>query len=107
MESNIEIVIKSDGKEVEMQCNGKGTSKEKAMDAMQKAYLVLVVSLLKKELTHDEKIEGAAVFGMMMAEELLDVMEGKSCKVHTQTFKGKEAAFMAELMKRQGEVQDL
>ena len=106
MESNIEIVIRSDGKKVMMQCHGKGTSKEKAMDAMQKAYLALVVSLLKKELTHDEKIEGAAAdFGKMMAEELLDVMEGKSCKVHTQTFKGKDAAFMAELMKRQGEVQ--
>lgn len=105
MESNIEIVIKSDGKRVVMQCHGKGTSKEKVMDAMQKAYLALVVSLLKKELTDKEKIECAADFGEMMAEELLDVMEGKSCKVHTQTFKGKDAAFMAELMKRQGEVQ--
>ena len=105
MESNIEIVIKSDGKEVEMQCHGKGTSKEKAMDVMQKAYLALVVSLLKKELTHDEKIEGAAVFGMMMAEELLDVMEGKSCEVHTTEAIGKDAAFLHELMKRQGEVQ--
>ena len=107
MESNIEIVIKSDGKKVMMQCHGKNTSKEKALDAMQKAYLALVVSLLKKELTDKEKIECAADFGKMMAEELLDVMEGKSCKVHTQTFKGKDAAFMAELMKRQGEVQDL
>ena len=97
-------MIKSDGKKVLMQCHGKDTSKEKALDAMQKAYLALEVSLLKKELTHDEKIECAAVFGMMMAEELLDVMEGRSCEVHTQTFKGKEAAFMAELMKRQGEV---
>lgn len=106
MESNIEIVIKSDGKKVMMQCHGKNTSKEKALDAMQKAYLVaLVVSLLKKELTDKEKIECAADFGEMMAEELLDVMEGTSCKVHTQTFKGKDAAFMAELMKRQGEVQ--
>lgn len=86
MESNIEIVIKSDGKKVMMQCHGKGTSKEKTMYAMQEAYLALVVSLLKKE--------------------LLDVMEGRSCEVHTQTFKGKDAAFMAELMKRQGEVQD-
>ena len=105
MESNIEIVIKSDGKKVMMQCHGKGTSKEKAMDAMQKVYLAFVVDLLKKELTDKEKIECAADFGEMMAEELLDVMEGKSCKVHTQTFKGKDAAFMAELMKRQGEVQ--
>ena len=57
MESNIEIVIKSDGKKVMMQCHGKNTSKEKALDAMQKAYLALVVSLLKKELTDKEKIE--------------------------------------------------
>lgn len=105
MENNIEIVIKSDGKRVAMQCHGKGTSKDKALDTMQKVYLAFVVDLLKKELTHDEKIECAAAFGMMMAEELLDVMEGKSCKVNTQTFKGKDAAFMAELMKRQGEVQ--
>ena len=41
-----------------------------------------------------------------MAEDLLDVMEGRSCEVHTQTFKGKDAAFLHELMKRQGEVQD-
>ena len=105
MESNIEIVIKSDGKKVMTQCHGKGTSKEKATDAMQKAYLALVVSMLKKGLTDKEKIECAADFGEMIAEELLDVMEGRSCEVHTQTFKGKEAAFMAELMKRQGEVQ--
>lgn len=105
MENNIEIVIKSDGKKVLMQCHGKGTSKDKALDTMQKVYLAFVVDLLKKELTHDEKIECAAAFGMMMAEELLDVMEGRSCEVHTQTFKGKEAELMAELMKRQGEVQ--
>lgn len=107
MENNIEIVIRSDGKKVLMQCHGKNTSQEKAMDAMQKVYLAFVVRLLKKGLTDKEKIECDANFGKMMAEELLDVMEGKSCKVHTQTFKGKDAAFMAELMKRQGEVQDL
>ena len=106
MENNIEIVIRSDGKKVLMQCHGKNTSQEKAMDAMQKVYLAFVVRLLKKGLTDKEKIECAANFGEMMAEELLDVMEGRSCKVHTQTFKGKEAAFMAEMMKRQGEVQD-
>lgn len=105
MENNIEIIIKSDGKRVVMQCHGKGTSNEKTLDAMHQAYLALVVSLLKKELTDKEKIECAAAFGMMMAEELLDVMEGRSCEVNTQTFKGKEAALMAELMKRQGEVQ--
>ena len=56
-------------------------------------------------MTDKEKIECAADFGKLMELELLDVMEGRSCKVHTQTFKGKDAAFMAELMKRQGEVQ--
>ena len=105
MESNIEIVIRSDGKKVMMQCNGKNTSKEKALDAMQKVYLAFVVGLLKKGMTDKEKIECAADFGKLMELELLDVMEGRSCKVHTQTFKGKDAAFMAELMKRQGEVQ--
>ena len=105
MENNIEIVIRSDGKKVLMQCHGKDTSKEKALDAMQKAYLALVVSLLKKELPYDEKIECAAAFGMMMAEELLDVMEGRSCEVHTTEALGKDAAFLHELMKRQGEVQ--
>ena len=64
-----------------------------------------MVDLLKKGLTDKEKIECAANFGKMMAEELLDVMEGRSCEVHTQTFKGKEEAIMAELMKRQWEVQ--
>lgn len=105
MENNIEIVIRSDGKKVLMQCHGKNTSKKKAMDAMQKAYLALVVSLMKKELTDKEKIECAADFGEMIAEELLDVMEGRSCKVHTTEALGKEEALMAELMKRQGEVQ--
>ena len=105
MENNIEIVIRSDGKKVLMQCHGKDTSKEKAMNAMQKVYLAFVVDLLKKGLTDKEKIECAANFGKMMAEELLDVMEGRSCEVHTQTFKGKEEAIMAELMKRQWEVQ--
>ena len=105
MENNIEIVIRSDGKKVLMQCHGKDTSKEKAMNAMQKVYLAFVVGLLKKGMTDKEKIECAADFGKLMELELLDVMEGRSCKVHTQTFKGKDAAFMAELMKRQGEVQ--
>lgn len=104
MENNIEIVIKSDGKRVVMQCHGKNTSQEKAMDAMQKVYLAFVVRLLKKGLTDKEKIECAADFGKMMAEELLDVMEGRSCKVHTTEVRGKDAAFLHELMKRQGEV---
>ena len=51
MENNIEIVIKSDGKRVVMQCHGNGTSKDKALDTMQKVYLAFVVDLLKKELT--------------------------------------------------------
>lgn len=106
MESNIEIVIKSDGKKVLMQCHGKDTSKEKAMDAVQKVYLAFMVSLLKKGLTDKEKIECAADFGKMMAEELLDVMEGRNCKVCTTEARGKDAAFLHELMKRQGEVQD-
>lgn len=105
MENNIEIVIKSDGKKVLMQCNGKNTSQEKAMDAMQKGYLAFVVRLLKKGMTDKEKIECAADFGKMMAEELLDVMEGRSCKVYTTEALGKDAAFLHELMKRQGEVQ--
>ena len=105
MESNIEIVIKSNGKKVMMQCPGKGTSKEKALYVMQKAYLALVAEILKKGLTEKERAECAADFGKLMELELLDVMEGRGCKVRTQTFKGKDAAFMAELMKRQGEVQ--
>lgn len=107
MESNIEIVIKSDGKKVMMQCHGKNTSKEKTLNAVQKAYLDLVMNLLKEDMTEKERAECAADFGKLMELELLDVMEGRSCEVHTQTFKGKEAAFMAELMKRQGEVQGL
>lgn len=106
MENNIEIVSKSDGKKVLMQCHGKNTTAEKALDAMQKAHLAYVVNLLRKGLTKKERAECAAAFGKMMELELLDVMEGRSCEVHTQTFKGKEAAFMAEMMKRQGEVQD-
>lgn len=105
MENNIEIVIKSDGKKVLMQCHGKNTTAEKALDVMQKAHLAYVVRLLKKDMTDKEKIECAADFGKMMAEELLDVMEGRSCKVHTTEALGKDAAFLHELMKRQGEVQ--
>lgn len=106
MENNIEIVIKSDGKKVLMQCHGKNTSKEKALDSVQKAYLAFVVNLLKKGLTDKEKTECADVFGKMMKEELLDMMEGRSGKVHTTEVRGKDAAFLHELMKRQGEVQD-
>lgn len=105
MENNIEIVIKSDGKKVLMQCHGKNTSQEKALDAMQKAYLAFVMNLLKKGLTEKERAECAADFGKMMELELLDAMEGRSCKVHTTEARGKNAAFLHELMKRQGEVQ--
>ena len=103
METNIEIVIKSDSKKVMMQYHGKKTSEEEALYVVQKAYLALVISLLKESMTEEERKECAAEFGTMMAEELLDMMEGRGCAVCTQTFKGKEAAFMAELMKRQGE----
>ena len=105
MESNIEIVIKKDGKKVTMQCHGKRTSKEEVLYVIHKAHLALVISLLKEGMTEEERKECAAKFGMMMAENLLDMMEGRGCAVRTQTFKGKEAAFMAELMKRQGKVQ--
>ena len=64
------------------------------------------MNLLKKGLTEKERAECAAAFGKMMELELLDAMEGRSCKVHTMEALGKEAAFMAEMMKRQGEVQD-
>lgn len=106
MESNIEIVIKSDGKKVVMQCHGKNTTAEKALDAMQKAHLAYVVNLLRKGLTEKERAECADVFGKMMKEELLDMMEGRSGKVHMTEARGKDAAFLHELMKRQGEVQD-
>ena len=105
MENNIEIVIRSDGKKVLMQCHGKNISKEKALDAMQKAYLAFVMNLPKKGLTEKERAECAADFGKMIELELLDVMEGRSCKVHTTEALGKDAAFLHELMKRQGEVQ--
>lgn len=99
MESNIEIVIKSDGKKVMMQCHGKDTSKEKALYVMQKAYLALVVSLLKEELTKKERAECAADFGMMMAEDLLDVMEGRSCELG----KEKDKMTLQEAMNYRGE----
>ena len=105
MENNIEIVIKSDGKRVVMQCHGKNTTRGEALDAVQKAYLTFVVNLLRKGMTDKEKTECAADFGKMMELELLDVMEGRSCEVHTTEAIGKDAAFLHELMKRQGEVQ--
>lgn len=104
MKSKIEINISViDNGPVLMRCQGQNTSKSKALDALEDAYLSTVASLMKKDLSKAEQEEAAMEFGEMMEHRLLKMVRGKGKKYMVGT--EKEFDFMTELLRRQGEVQ--
>lgn len=64
----------------------------------------LVVNDVKKDIPDSDKAECAKVFGETMRKMLLGMLQGKA--ITQRKFEGREAAFISELMKRQGEVQN-
>lgn len=59
---------------------------------------------VKKDIPDSDKAECAKAFGEMMGQMLLGMLQGKT--ITQRKFEGREAAFISELMKRQGEVQN-
>lgn len=88
---------------VVMRCQGQNTSKGKALDALEDAYLSTVAQLMRKDLSKAEQEEAAKEFGEMMQDRLLAMVRGKSKRYMVSS--EKEMSFMTELMRRQGEVQ--
>lgn len=102
MKSKIEINISViDDGPVVTRCQGQNTSKGKALDALEDAYLSTVVQLMRKGLSKAE--EAAKEFGEMMQDRLLAMVRGKGKRYMVSS--EKEMSFMTELMRRQGEVQ--
>lgn len=102
MKSKIEINISViDDGPVVMRCQGQNTSKGKALDALEDAYLSTVAQLMRKDLSKAEQEEAAKEFGETMQDRLLAMVRGKRYMVSSE----KEMSFMTELMRRQGEVQ--
>lgn len=67
MKSKIEINISViDDGPVVMHCQGQNTSKGKALDALEDAYLSTVAQLMRKGLSKAEQEEAAKEFGEMM-----------------------------------------
>ena len=104
MKSKIEINISViDDGPVVMRCQGQNTSKGKALDALEDAYLSTVAQLMRKDLSKAEQEEAAKEFGEMMQDRLMAMVRGKGKRYMVSS--EKEMSFMTELMRRQGEVQ--
>ena len=86
-----------------MRCQGQNTSKGKALDALEDAYLSTVAQLMRKDLSKAEQEEAAKEFGETMQDRLLAMVRGKGKRYMVSS--EKEMSFMTELMRRQGEVQ--
>lgn len=72
MKSKIEINISViDDGPVVMRCQGQNTSKGKALDALEDAYLSTVAQLMRKDLSKAEQEEAAKEFGETMQDRLL------------------------------------
>lgn len=72
MKSKIEINISViDDGPVVMRCQGQNTSKGKALDALEDAYLSTVAQLMRKDLSKAEQEEASKEFGEMMQDRPL------------------------------------
>lgn len=104
MKSKIEINISViDDGPVVMRCQGQNTSKGKALDALEDAYLSTAAQLMRKGLSKAEQEEAAKEFGETMQDRLLAMVRGKGKRYMVSS--EKEMSFMTELMRRQGGVQ--
>lgn len=98
------ITIKNDGHGTIMHTKGKNCKRLDIVEAAEDTFISLLMGMLRKNLTSKEQEETAKKVGMEVEERFLNALRGDR---KIQSFFDKDAAFMAELMKRQGEVQDL
>lgn len=104
MKGTIEITVRTvpDGK-VMTNVEGKKCSEKDVLEVMTAGFCAMAANCMRKV---PQRLRGQCCeeFGKMMADTLLAMMNG-GAKV-AQRFEGKEAAFMTELMTRQGEERD-
>lgn len=104
MKGTIEITVRTvPGGKVMTNVEGKKCSEKDVLEVMTAGFCGMAANCMRKV---PQRMRGqcCAEFGKMMENALLAMMNG-GAKV-AQRFEGKEAAFMTELMTRQGEERD-
>lgn len=104
MKGTIEITVRTvPGGKVLTNVEGKKCSEKDVLAVMTAGFCAMAANCMRKV---PQRMRGqcCAEFGKMMEGTLLDLLNGEAKAM--QRFEGKEAAFMTELLTRQGEVQD-
>lgn len=104
MKGTIEITVRTvPGGKVMTNVEGKKCSEKDVLEVMTAGFCAMAANCMRKV---PQRMRGqcCAEFGKMMENALLAMMNGEAKAA--QRFEGKEAAFMTELLTRQGEVQD-
>lgn len=104
MKGTIEITVRTvPGGKVMTNVEGKKCSEKDVLEVMTAGFCAMAANCMRKV---PQRMRGqcCAEFGKMMENALLAMMNGEAKAM--QRFEGKEAAFMTELLTRQGEVQD-
>lgn len=105
MKGTIEIIIrKNEDGTFWTEVNATHCKREDITFAGLLGAMSLVADDVKKDIPDSDKAERAKAFGEMMGQMLLGMMQGKT--ITQRKFEGREAAFISELMKRQGEAQN-
>lgn len=104
MKGTIEITVRTvPGGKVLTNVKGKECSEEDVLKVMTMGFCGMAASSLRDV---PQRLRGQCCkeFGKMMEGTLLDLLNGEAKAM--QRFEGKEAAFMTELLTRQGEERD-
>ena len=104
MKGTIEITVRTvPGGKVLTNVEGKKCSEKDVLEVMTAGFCAMAANCMRKV---PQRLRGQCCkeFGKMMEGTLLDLLNGEAKAM--QRFEGKEAAFMTELLTRQGEVQD-
>lgn len=105
MKGTIEIIIRKNEDETYWtEVHAKHCKREDITFAGLLGAMSLVVNDVKKDIPDSDKAELAKEFSEMMGQMLLGMLQGKT--ITQRKFEGREAAFIRELMRRQGEVQN-
>ena len=104
MKGTIEITVRTvPGGKVLTNVEGKKCSEKDVLEVMTAGFCAMAANCMRK-VTQRMRGQCCKEFGKMMEDTLLVLLNGEAKAV--QRFEGKEAAFMTELLTRQGEVQD-
>lgn len=104
MKGTIEITVRTvPGGKVLTNVKGKECSEEDVLKVMTMGFCGMAANCMREV---PQRLRGQCCkeFGKMMENALLALLNGEAKAA--QRFEGKEAAFMTELLTRQGEVQD-